>query len=32
MLRERVDDAALDRFDGAFVANRRERIAAMEQA
>ena len=26
------DHAALDRFDGALVANRRERIAAIEQA
>jgi len=32
VLRERVDDAALDRFDGALVANRRERIAAIERA
>jgi PIN domain nuclease of toxin-antitoxin system len=27
-LRERIDDAALDRFDAALAANRRERIAA----
>ncbi len=30
-LRERIDDAALDRFDAALAANRRERIAAAEQ-
>jgi hypothetical protein len=31
-LRERIDDAALDRFDAALAANRRERIAAVEPA
>jgi len=32
VLLERIDDAALDRFDSALGANRRERIAAIEQA
>jgi len=31
VLRDRIDDAALDRFDAALAANRQERIARVEE-